>query len=163
MILSTITYKSIKEKIDSLKSRIVSTEIAKEFFGHEEDESILNKIYRIECDVKNKITLGELCNNFVNEKWLAKNYNVATHNCQTFAAKIITILKDIRINDFDKNRSHEKILLPNCLIKALWKNEDLSIDNTIGRIPFFGLFWDFGQEISQKIIDKYVDKIDNKK
>lgn len=100
------------------------------------------EFYNIECDVKNKITLKELINNFQNENWEAKKYNLLTHNCQTFGAEVITILKAIRINERDKIRTKEKMILPNCIIKALWKNEDLSVVNTLGRIPVLGLGFD---------------------
>ncbi len=33
-------------------------------------------------------------------------------------------------------------MLPNCIISALWDNEDLSVINTIGRIPIFGYIFD---------------------
>ena len=62
------------------------------------------------------------------------------HNCQTFAAEVVKILKDIRIHVTDKVRVAEKFVLPNCIIKALWHNEDLSITNTLGRISVFGFF-----------------------
>ena len=96
----------------------------------------------VDCDINNKITLRELCNNFKGEKWEAKNYNVLNHNCQTFAAKIIKILKAIRIKEKDKIRTLEKSMLPNCIISALWDNEKLSKINTLGRIPVFGIFYD---------------------
>ena len=32
--------------------------------------------------------------------------------------------------------------LPNCMIKVLWDNEELSIVNTLGRVPVFGLVFD---------------------
>ena len=100
------------------------------------------EFYNIECDVKNKITLKELINNFHKENWEAKKYNLLTHNCQTFGAEVITILKAIRINERDKIRTKEKMILPNCIIKALWKNEDLSVVNTLGRIPVLGVGFD---------------------
>jgi hypothetical protein len=100
----------------------------------------MNSFYRFESDIKNKITIEELCNHFKNEKWLAKKYNVMLHNCQTFAAEVVKILKDIRIQVTDKVRVAEKFLLPNCIIKALWHNEDLSITNTLRRISVFGFF-----------------------
>ena len=53
------------------------------------------------------------------------------HNCQTFTAEVVKILKVIRIHMTDKVRKAEKFLLPNCIIKALWHNEDLSITNTL--------------------------------
>jgi hypothetical protein len=96
----------------------------------------------LDCDIKNKITVEELINNFKDKKWEAKEYNVLTHNCQTFATEVIKILKAIRRNEIDKIRIFEKTRLPGCLINALWHNEDLSLTNTLGRIPIFGFFHD---------------------
>lgn len=95
-----------------------------------------------ECDIMNKITLRELINNFRGKNWEAKDYNVLTHNCQDFANEIIKILKAVRIHDYDKIRTREKGILPNCIISTLWDNEKLSEINTLGRIPVFGLFFD---------------------
>ena len=147
-LMSISKDENIKDEYKNEKSGIFSYIIAEEFYGHTEEkeknklEKMCNDFYRIECDIKNKITLRELCKNFKNDKWLPKKYNVVTHNCQDLATEIITILKAIRIN--------EKFILPDCLIKALWKNEDLSLRNTIGRIPFFGVFHDFGYNLTQK-------------
>ena len=104
--------------------------------------SSISDFNTINCDIKNKITLRELCNKFKNKSWEANKYNVITHNCQYFAAEVIKILKAIRINDRDKVRWKEKRMLPNCIISALWDNEDLSVINTIGRIPIFGYIFD---------------------
>ena len=71
-----------------------------------------------------------------------KKYNVLTRDCQTFSAEIIKILKAIRIREEDKIRALEKVLLPGCIISALWHNEDLSLMNTLGRIHIFGFFHD---------------------
>ena len=118
--------------------------IAYNFYGEKEYYllSNFNGFYDIDCDINNKITLGELCEQFKGEKWEAQSYNVALHNCQSFAAKIIKILKAIRIDENDKIRTFEKISLPNCIISALWDNEKLSFANTMGRIPIFGLYYD---------------------
>ena len=43
---------------------------------------------------------------------------------------------------------NEKYLLQNCLIKALWENENLSMTNTLGRIPIIGLFHDIVYNIA---------------
>ena len=96
----------------------------------------------INCNIKNKITLRNLCNYFKGKRWEANEYNVITHNCQKFAAEVIKILQAIRINDRDKIRRQEKRILPNCIISALWDNEDLSAINTIGRIPILELIFD---------------------
>ena len=96
----------------------------------------------IECNVKNKMSLRDLCNHFKGHLWEAKSYNLANHNCQHFAAEVIKILKAVRIHDVDKVRSREKDILPNCIISNLWDNEELSVINTFGRIPVFGLVFD---------------------
>ena len=88
------------------------------------------------------MTVKELIKNFEGEKWVAEKYNVLTHNCQIFAAEIIKILKATRKNEKDKIRIVEKITLPGCIINALWHNEDLSLTNTLGRIPLFGFYHD---------------------
>ena len=89
------------------------------------------------------ILLKELIDNLKGEKWEAKKYNVLTHNCQNFGAEVIRILKATRKNEDDKIRLKEKILLPSCIISSLWKNEELSLLNALGRIPIFGFFHDF--------------------
>ena len=104
-----------------------------------------NSFYRVECNIKNNICLGELINCFKNEKWEAKKYNVLTHNCQKFGSEVIKILKAIRKYEEDKIRMKEKIMLPGCIISALWDNEELSKVNTLGRIPIFGFFHDLYQ------------------
>ena len=96
----------------------------------------------IECEVQNKITINQLCQNFKGKNWEAKDYNVTNHNCQHFAAEVIKILKAGRIHEVDKIRAEEKSFLPNCIISALWDNEKLSAINTIGRIPIIGLLFD---------------------
>ena len=106
-------------------------------------DQIGNRFDTVDCDVINKITIRELKDHFKGEKWLAKKYNVVFHNCQIFGAEIIKKLKAIRINEKDKVRANEKTTLPGCIINALWHNEKLSLTNTLGRIPIFGLFHDF--------------------
>lgn len=130
-------------EIDSNESQAISRIIVRKCFGENiQFENISNNFYRVECDIKNKITLRELCNNFKSGNWSADNFEVATHNSQIFAAEIIKIFKAIRKHEYDKIRKNEKLALPNCLIKVLWNNEDLSVTNTLGRIPIFGLFHD---------------------
>lgn len=134
------------EEMNKIISKIIASEHYnipyKEFNFSILKKGIFNGFHKIECEVKNKITLGELINNFKDEKWEAKNYNLMTHNCQTFGAEVIKVLKAIRVNERDKIRTKEKMILPNCIIKALWDNEDLSAVNTLGRIPVIGLGFD---------------------
>ena len=67
------------------------------------------------------------------------------HNCQTFAAEVVKILKAIRIHETDKVRVNEKFLFTKLYNQALWHNEDLSLTITLGRIPVFGFFYDVYQ------------------
>ena len=114
-----------------------------EFSKNIENLASLEDYDVIECEVKNKIKLSELCEYFKEKKWEASQYNVVSNNCQHFGAEVVKILKAIRIHDFDKVRSREKSLLPNCIISSLWDNEEWSAINTVGRIPVIGLLYDF--------------------
>ena len=135
---------------DELTNEIVCKIIASEHYKIPYDKfeynsfrkGIVNGFHKIECDIKNKITLKELIDNFKSEEWEVKKYNLLNHNCQTFGAEVIKILKAVRINNRDKIRTREKMILPNCMIKVLWDNEELSTINTLGRIPIVGLAFD---------------------
>ena len=109
--------------------------LSKKFFGE------LNFV-KVTCEVINRITIKELIYHFKEEKWEAKNYIINYHDCQSFASEIIKILKAVRKNEEDKIRCIEKVELPDCIIRSLWKNEPLSLLNTLGRIPIFGFFHD---------------------
>ena len=108
---------------------------------------LFNGYHSIECNIKKRIQLRELIERFQDEDWEAKKYNVLTHNCQDFGAEIIKILKATRKYDKDKIRTNEKMILPNCIISALWDNEDLSLINTMGRIPIIGMGFDIFADI----------------
>ena len=139
-------YKNKYEQVNDIIQKIIAAQhyhIPYEKFDFNVfKKGIYNRFCKIECNVKNKITLGQLINNFKDSKWEAKQYNLLSHNCQTFGAEVIKILKAVRVNDFNKIRSFEKTALPGCVIKVLWDNEELSIVNTLGRVPVFGLVFD---------------------
>ena len=65
-----------------------------EFDFNDFKKGIFNRFDKIECNVKNKITLGQLINNFKDSKWEAKQYNLLSHNCQTFGAEVIKKWKE---------------------------------------------------------------------
>ena len=146
--------KNNNESINDIIQKIIAAEQYhipyEEFDFNFLKKGIVNGFDKIECNVNNKITLGELIENFKEEKWEAKNYNVLSHNCQTFGAEVIKLLKAVRVNDYDKIRIREKMILPNCMIKVLRDNEDLSVVNTLGRVPVFGLAFDLVSEIFTK-------------
>ena len=125
--LTVLMYNHYRELIDGFEKK---------------DLPSVTDYHSIQCDINNRITLRELCNNFKGEIWTAEKYNVMSHNCQYFAAEVIKILKAVRVYDYDKIRFKEKQLLPNCIISTLWDNEKLSTRNTLGRIPILGLVFD---------------------
>lgn len=96
----------------------------------------------VDCDIQNKLSVKELIENFKGEKWTAKKYNFIMQNCQKFSKEVIKILKAVRKKEYDKIRIVEKDKLPSIISNQLWKNEKLSITNTLGRIPIFGFFHD---------------------
>lgn len=102
-----------------------------------------NNFYRVECDIQNKTNLRNLIEYLKGDKWLAKKYNVVFHNCQDFAAELIKFFKAIRRHEKDRIRIREKVLLPNCIVNALIRNEGLQSINVLGRIPIFGYFHDW--------------------
>ena len=105
----------------------------------------------IECEIKNKVTLGELLEHFKGEEWTAEKYILGIHDCQDFAAEVITYLKAMRINVYDTLRIREKKLFPNCIISALNENESLSEIKIMGHIPVIGLVFDIGYKIGYHI------------
>ena len=121
-----------------------------EFQQRSEQYRLSTYFHKVDCNVKNKLSIISLIEYFKGEKWEAKNYNVLTHNCQDFAVQVIKILEAVRINEEDKVRMREKAILPGCILSALWHNEDLSLTNTLGRIPIFGLFHDLFKANSNK-------------
>ena len=105
----------------------------------------------VECEIKNKVTLGELMDHFRVVDWTADKYILGFHDCQNFAAEVIRYLKAIRINEYDTLRIREKELLPNCVIKALKENENLNELNIVGSIPVIGFWFDIGYKIGYSL------------
>ncbi len=146
--ITLFKYKTLQEyeKKDISISDLIAIQyyedISLDQYRYKKYEFLGNNFHKVDCDINNKITVNELIDNFKGEKWEAEKYNLLFHNCQTFAAKIIEILKAIRKKIRDKIRAVEKITLPGCIINALWHNEKLSLTNTLGRIPIFGFFYD---------------------
>lgn len=144
-----------KELSDLNIPRLVTRIIASQHYGieklpdHFELKGSFNNFYRVECNIKNEITLDKFIMHFKNEKWLAKKYNVAFHNCQDFVCEIIHFLEATRRNEIDRIRIKEKLLLPNCVVNSFIWNEGLTRINVLGRIPIFGYFHDWYQYIKR--------------
>lgn len=143
--------KSRYERYDENISQLISDLIASQYYelSYEKFREVKyknwamgNAFISIDCDIKQKMTVNKLIENFKGEKWEAKNYNGLFHNCQDFAVEIIKILEAVRKNELHKIRMGEKMFLPGCIISALRENEEFSITNTLGRIPIFGFFHD---------------------
>ena len=105
-------------------------------------DNYIDEYYRMNCDINEKMTLKELFEHLKGENWEAKNYCALSNNCQYFESKVLKILKAVGKDERTKIRTIEKMILPNKLISTLWDNEDLSLTNTLGRIPIFGLIYD---------------------
>ena len=137
----------------------ISDAIEDQCFGVYEDYDELDKYRKVfkdgfkyvQCDILNKMTLGELWKEFKGVDWKAEKYVIGIHDCQTFAAEVIKKLRGIRKNEHDKTRMREKKLLPYCVINALKENEKFNTFNFIGTIPIIGFFVDIGYKIGYNI------------
>ena len=104
--------------------------------------------------IDNKMTLKELidkCKN--NSSWKANDYNLASHNCQDFIAKVIEILKVKRTDKDETKYSHlaGKLSIPPAILKALEKNDTPTIIRVTQQIPFIDTY----AEIAAKIYSKF--------
>ena len=141
----------------------INDAIEDHFFGDNDDYEDMDKFRKkfkdgfksVECDIKNKITLGELYNYFKGDKWTAEKYVIGFHDCQNFASEVVYKLKAIRKYEHDQLRIREKKLLPDCVIRELKRNEELSALNIMGSIPIIGLIFDYGYKIRYNISKSY--------
>ena len=142
-------YIEIKKYLSNKIATIIASQLYNltldEFFKMDSNSNISESFKNIECDVENKITLQELSEHFKEKIWYLYKYNkhnFINKNNHTFISEIIKLVKAKRKYEKDKIRLYEKTILPNCIISNLWNNEELSVKNTIGRIPILGLFFD---------------------
>ena len=103
--------------------------------------------------IDNKMTLQELidrCKN--NSSWKANDYNLASHNCQDFIAKVIEILKVKRTDKDETKYSHMtgKLSIPPAILKALEKNDTPAIIRVTEQIPFISFYAELGAKIYSK-------------
>ena len=103
--------------------------------------------------IDNKMTLKELidrCKN--NSSWKANDYNLASHNCQDFIAKVIEILKVKRTDKDETKYSHMtgKLSIPPAILKALEKNDTPAIIRVTEQIPFISFYAELGAKIYSK-------------
>ena len=103
--------------------------------------------------IDNKMTLQELidrCKN--NSSWKANDYNLASHNCQDFIAKVIEILKVKRTDKDETKYSHMtgKLSIPPAILKALEKNDTPTIIRVTEQIPFISFYAELGAKIYSK-------------
>ena len=93
--------------------------------------------------IDNKMTLRDLIEKCkYDSSWKAKDYNLASHNCQDFIAKVIEILK-VKRTDNDKTKySHwvGKINYPPVILKALEKNDTPKALSVAQRLPVIKTF-----------------------
>ena len=101
-------------------------------------DSYSERIFPLQCG--RNITLGqalENCNYY--KRWSFKNYDLASQNCQDFAATFIRVTGAYR----EKGESHRGLhnlssaVIPKCILKEIENNEDDGW-NTAGKIPVVG-------------------------
>ena len=139
--LSRINYEKLFYASDPSKypenvvKAAIKDAIEDHFFGVIDDYNDMDKFQKkfkdgfksVKCDIKNKITLGELYNYFKGDKWTAEKYVLGFHDCQNFAAEVVYKLKAIRKYEHDQVRIREKKLLPDCVIRELKKMKNLMV------------------------------------
>jgi hypothetical protein len=95
----------------------------------------------------NQMTLNDLIYECCKgTSWKAKDYNLASHNCQDFIAKVIEKLKVKRDIYDDTLYCHKvgKIMYPPVILRALEKNDTPLGLRIADKIPFIGLFSSLG-------------------
>ena len=107
--------------------------------------------------IDNKMTLKELidkCKN--NSSWKANDYNLASHNCQDFIAKVIEILNVKRTDKDETKYSHMtgKLFIPPVILNALEKNDTPTIIRVTEQIPVINI----AAELAAKIYSKFKKK-----
>ena len=89
-----------------------------------------------------------------NDNWYLKDYNIASHNCQHFVAKIIKITNAKRFGKgYRKVHNISLVNFPPTIIEAFESNENE--DNFFGKMPIIGLVndiyhWHFKKDISEE-------------
>ena len=100
--------------------------------------------------IENKLTLQELlieCK--LTQSWTANDYNLATHNCQDFIAKVIEVLKVERTGNDRTKYSHAsgKLFYPPVILNALEKNDMPTALKIAESIPIVNSFVEIGARI----------------
>ena len=100
--------------------------------------------------IEKKMTLQELlieCK--LTQSWTANDYNLATHNCQDFIAKVIEVLKVERTGNDRTKYSHAsgKLFYPPVILNALEKNDMPTALRIAESIPIVNSFFEIGARI----------------
>ena len=105
--------------------------------------------------INNKITLNNLIDECCKKtSWKAKDYNLASHNCQDFIAKVIEILKVTRDNMLDETKySHMvgKLMYPPVILHAFEKNDTPLGLRIAESIPIINIFTETGVSLYKTI------------
>ena len=107
--------------------------------------------------IENKMTLKTLIDKCkYDSSWKAKDYNLASHNCQDFIAKVIEILKVKRNDNNETKYSHwaGKVNYPPVILKALEKNDTPAILSVTQKIPLINKFAEIAGFIYSKVKKK---------
>ena len=107
-----------------------------------------------ELIIDNKMTFNGLLQECKSgTSWKANDYNLATHNCQDFIAKVIKILKVKRTINNETKFSHMtgKLFYPPVILKALEENDMSKALKVAESIPGINFYVEIGAFIYSKV------------
>ena len=107
-------------------------------------------VYHLSC----LLNIIDKCKN--NSSWKANDYNLASHNCQDFIAKVIEILNVKRTDKDETKYSHMsgKLCIPPVILNALEKNDTPTIIRVTEQIPVINIAAELAAKIYSKIKKK---------
>ena len=130
-------------------SKMTESDYRSKVFNGKKGAFVIN-----ELDINNKMTFDELLKECkAGTSWKANDYNLATHNCQDFIAKVIEVLNVKRTLNNETRYSHMtgKLYYPPVILRALEKN-DMSLALKVAEsIPGINFYVELGASIYSKI------------
>ena len=130
-------------------SKMTESDYRSKIFNGKKGAILINELV-----INNKMTFNELLQECkVGTSWNSIDYNLATHNCQDFIAKVIEVLNVKRTLNNETRYSHMtgKLYYPPVILRALEKN-DMSLALKVAEsIPGINFYVELGASIYSKI------------
>ena len=130
-------------------SKMTESDYRSKVYNGKKGAIIINELF-----VDNKMTFKELLEECkFGTSWKANDYNLATHNCQDFIAKVIEVLKVKRTENNETRYSHMtgKLFYPPVILKALEKNDMSKALKIAESIPGINFYVELGAYIYSKV------------